>query len=78
MKGIHVEGRALAFVSYGVDRRCARENLRGIRVEYHGGRAVCVATDGGVIMPNRGRDPGGEHSYQIPEWAMPAVAEDAA
>ncbi|GAN90995.1 hypothetical protein Gbfr_022_039 [Gluconobacter frateurii M-2] len=49
-KAVHIEGRALAFVSYGVDRKCAREYLRGIRVEYHEGRAVCIATDGAMML----------------------------
>ncbi|MFT9299071.1 MAG: hypothetical protein ABF542_13290 [Gluconobacter sp.] len=49
-KAVHIEGRALAFVSYGVDRRCTRNSLRGIRVEYHGGRAICVATDGTMML----------------------------
>lgn len=49
-KAVHIEGRALAFVSYGVDRRCSRDYLRGIRVEYHQGRAVCVATDGAMML----------------------------
>ncbi|MBF0859383.1 hypothetical protein HKD24_09170 [Gluconobacter sp. LMG 31484] len=50
MPPILIETRALAFASFAVNPECPRFHLRGVRVEYHDGRAVCIATDGIVLL----------------------------
>lgn len=50
MTAVLINGSALAFASYAVNRNEARRNLRGIHIEHHEGHALCVATDGKIML----------------------------
>lgn len=50
MSSVLIEARALAFASFAVNPECPRFHLRGVRVEYRDGHAVCIGTDGVVLL----------------------------
>ena len=50
MSSVLIEARALAFASFAVNPECLRPHLRGVRVEYRDGHAVCIGTDGVVLL----------------------------
>ncbi|GBR34983.1 hypothetical protein [Gluconobacter kondonii] len=50
MSRILIEARALAFASFAVNPDSNRYHLRGVRIEHHAGHAVCIATDGLMLL----------------------------
>lgn len=61
MSSVLIEARALAFASFAVNPECPRYHLRGVRVEYRDGHAVCIATDGIILLFARSE-------YQTPSF----------